>query len=320
MKKLFRNAWMLSAIAGTLFFTACDDEDEVSSNPSVSIEVADEQDTYSVGETVNFEVNFTSTANVVGASVDVSTEENDFDLTISNGGIVSNVVDLNFFNVAGVQEGNFTISGFVIPEEAAGSTLTFEITMQDSEGRTGTANAELVVEERGIEFYEQVLFGAQGNAEEGFYNAISNIRYGYAEAREASGSSGSPVDFAYYWGSNNKNSIAAIDDAGLHSVYNSVDLPISGVFGTRNSTRFRVTELSPADFNAIENNSDLVASAASELNTNTAATQLAVGSVVAFKLDEDRGDYVGLIHVTAINDTNGEGTITIEVKVQSTVE
>jgi uncharacterized surface protein with fasciclin (FAS1) repeats len=164
--------------------------------------------------------------------------------------------------------------------------------------------------------YTAVLLGGQGNDAEGFYNAFSNVKYGYAAARDASGVDGSPVDFAYYFGSTNNATIASIDDAGLNAVYTSVDLSIADNFGTRNSTKFRVTDLAPAQFDGILLDSQLATAGSSENNTNTSATDLQVGSVVAFTLDADRGGYVGLLKVVSLDDTNGNGTITIEVKVQ----
>lgn len=164
--------------------------------------------------------------------------------------------------------------------------------------------------------YTTVLLGSQGNDAEGFYNAFSNVKYSYAEARDASTVSASPVDFAYYFGNTNKATLASIDDAGLNAVYTTAGLPIEGIFGTRNSTKFRVTSLAPAQFDGILLNSQLEAAASSENNTNSSATDLQAGSVVAFTLDSDRGSYVGLIKVVSLDDTNGTGTMTIEVKVQ----
>ncbi len=324
MKKLFRNAMMLSAMAGTLFFTACDnDEDVLPDGPNVSVEVENEQDVYNAGDRINLDVNFTASSNIVGGSLDVTSGDNSYDVTINNGGVVSNVIDLNFFEVTSTQEGSFTISGFPIPDQAANSTLTITVSIEDGDGNVGEGTVNLeIVDSQPIQFYEQVLFGAQGSDEPSFYDALDNDRFGFAGARDASTTESSPIDFAYYYGNTNKNTIASIDSDGLNAAFvaTNPDLSIANTFGTRNSTRFRVTDLSPADFEAINSNASLISDADSELNSNVAATELVVGSVVAFKLDEDRGGYVGLIHVTAINDTNGNGTITIEVKVQEASE
>ncbi|SMG45990.1 Uncaracterized surface protein containing fasciclin (FAS1) repeats [Marivirga sericea] len=172
-----------------------------------------------------------------------------------------------------------------------------------------------------VNTYETVLLGSPGNAAEpSFYNAFSNIRYSYGDAGSASGGTSSPVDLAYYFGNTNQATLASIDSDGLRNNFfasnNSLDIAID--FDTRNSTRFRVTDLSPEQFGGIILNSQLEDAASSENNTNLSATNLQEGSVVAFTLDSDRGGYAGLIRVVSVDDTNNTGTITIEVKVQVT--
>ncbi|WMN06140.1 DUF4958 family protein [Marivirga arenosa] len=168
-----------------------------------------------------------------------------------------------------------------------------------------------------IETYSSVLLGAQGNPEPNFYDAFNNIRYSYADARDASGTSGSTVDLGYYFGATNEVTLASIDDQSLHAVYDANGLPIEGIFGTRNSTRFRVTDISPEQFNSLILNSQLESAANSVSNTNTSATNLQVGNVISFTFDADRGGYVGLIKVIEIDsDGTGTGTITFDVKVQ----
>jgi|GEM_PF-797009 uncharacterized surface protein with fasciclin (FAS1) repeats len=159
--------------------------------------------------------------------------------------------------------------------------------------------------------YTTVLLGSQGSAEASFYDAVQNATKGYAASRDASAT----VDFAYYWGANNLNSLGSIDSEDLHTVFNSVDLPIEGIFATRNATRFQVTELGAADFDAIVTNAQVSGIANSELTSQTDATQLVEGNVVAFKLDDARGGLFGLIKIAEVNDTNGTGSITIDVKI-----
>ena len=312
MKKLIRNAWMLAAAAGSIFFTACDPEEEPMLNaPSITVTTDPADGTVAVGEAISFTVDVNAPAgfntvritgvSVVGGTIELPSSyqteytRNDLGLTAED-----TQASAEFQALA------FPIAG----------EFTFELEAVDEEGQQTEADFTVTVTEAGINFYEQILFGAQGNSEPGFYNALQNQRYTFAQARDASGINSSPVDFAYYFGATNGNTIASIDSDGLNTVYESVGLSIENTFGTRNSTRFRVTGLSSNEFASISNNTALVAATESELNTNVAATELNVGSVVAFQLDADRGSYLGLIHVTQVNDTNGNGTITIEVKVQ----
>jgi hypothetical protein len=309
MKKLFRNALMLAGMGSALFFTSCDDtvEEPVTSGPSVTITTS--ETSYSAGATAEFDISFRAEAELIGATLTV---ESDNDVTFD-----PVVLDLNSIGVASDTLGEFTVT-LTIPQESLNSEATVTVEIEDGENRTAQSSVSFDVV-ASINTYESVLFGAQGNTEEGFYNSLDNERYTFAEARDASTVNSSPVDFAYYWGNDDKNTLASIDDGGLQAVYKATNsnLDIAATFGTRNSTRFRVTSLSPEDFDGIESESALVSAADSELNTNSSATNLSVGSVVAFELDADRGGYLGLAKVTAINDTNGNGTITIEVKVQS---
>ncbi|WNB18395.1 fasciclin domain-containing protein [Marivirga arenosa] len=246
-------------------------------------------------------------------------------------GIIATHVVLGDFSAqalgAGLQQGtntyataagsNIQIAPTVFQETETLAAGGAPVVSADIESDNGRVHAVAGVVSS-VNTYTTVLLGAQGNSNEGFYNAFSNVRYTYAEARDASGTSGSPVDFAHYVGSNDGVTLASIDDGGLNTVYTAVGLPISSIFGTRNSTKFRVTDLSPAQFGGILLNSQLEAAASSENNTNSSATNLSEGSVVAFTLDADRGGYSGLVRVVEIDEGDGlgNGTITIEVKVQ----
>jgi uncharacterized surface protein with fasciclin (FAS1) repeats len=159
--------------------------------------------------------------------------------------------------------------------------------------------------------YSTVLLGSQGSSSPSFYNAITNATSGYAVSRDASAT----VDFAYYYGASNEVSLGAIDSEDLNSVFSSVDLPIADVFETRNATRFQVTALSAAEFDGVVTNAQVAGIANSELTSSLDATNLEEGSVVAFKLDDARGGLFGIIKVAEVNDTNGTGSITIDVKI-----
>jgi len=225
---------------------------------------------------------------------------------------------------AGLQQGentymtaaqsNIQIAAAVFQETETISAGGAPVVAADIESENGRVHAVAGVVSS-VNTYSTVLLGGQNNDEKGFYDAFSNERFSYAQARDASGVDGSPVDLAYYFGASNEATLSAIDSEGLNDVYDGEGLPIDGIFGTKNATRFRVTDLSPEQFGGILLNSQLESAASSENNTNVAATNLQAGSVVAFTLDNARGSYSGLIRVVEI-DGEGAGAITIEVKVQ----
>jgi hypothetical protein len=315
MKTLFKNALLLGVAISTLFFTACDSETEMPlGGPSISVTTTPSDATVEVNEAFSFVATVNAAAGFNTLRIESFTEAGGgtIDLTGYKSEYTRNDLGLD----AGATSATVEFTPLSLP--IAGE-FTIRLLAVDEAGETGSLDIALSITSAPISNYTAVLLGAQGNAEAGFFDALKGERYGFAAARDASGTAGSVIDFAYYYGNTNKNTIAAIDDAGLNSVYSSVNLPISGVFGTRNATRFRVTNLSPGDFDAINNSAGLVEAADSELNVNTSSTQLSVGSVIAFELDADRGGYVGLVKVTQINDTNGNGTITVEVKSEQEV-
>ena len=216
----------------------------------------------------------------------------------------------------GDTQGSITFQPQLLGADLAGQTVSWEFQGVDDAGQLSeTVTFSVNVLSPAVNAYTAVLLGAQGNAEPGFFNALDGTRLSYAEARDASGVDGSTVDFAYYFGTMNENTIASIDDAGLNAVYDAVSLPIDGIFGTRNSTTFLSSTLSATDFEGVNNNAALATAAEFEVAGSSSITELQVDQVIAFKFDDDRGAGFGLIRVASIDDTNGNGTITIEVKV-----
>ena len=321
MKKITQKL-LLVALTASAALTSCgDDEDPVINNPSLQVAgTADEAtlsqsavNEVSIGATLTFNATISAdggfntlfvlnpdesdivspinenTPNITITTNDDGSEDASYSLVVPTASFAAGNYQFNFVATDNVGLGQ------------ASDTVSFDITL-------AAASPD-------VNSYQTVLLGAQGNSNEGFYDALTNTRYGYAGARDASTLTESPVDFAYYWGSENNSTIAAIDDTGLNSVYSSVELPIEGIFGTRNSTRFLSSTLSAAEFDAIENNDELSAAADFEVAGESSSTQLMVDQVIAFQFDEDRGGAFGLIKISSIDDTNGTGTITIDVKV-----
>ncbi|WMN07379.1 fasciclin domain-containing protein [Marivirga arenosa] len=255
-----------------------------------------------------------------GAGIDPSTA----DVSFLESVILNHVIagdNLSASDIQGqLQSGDNTLTSLggevtVSPTEFQGNaTLSIggaAVVSPDNVTGNGTVHAVAGFVSSNANSYSTVLLGAQGSTDPSFYNAIENVRTGYNASIDVSAS----IDFAYYWGQDNKNSLGAIDSDALDAVFDTQNLSISGIFGTRNATRFQVTELSAAEFDGIVTNAQVAGVANSELTANPDATNLVEGSVVAFKLDDARGGLFGLIKVAEVNDTNGTGSITIDVKV-----
>lgn len=305
MKRITQN--LLLGIFTSLFIFSCGkDDDPVAAAPSVSVTATVDGTTITsgsdvlVGSTVSFAVTITAPAGVNGLDV--------------NGTSYSRS-QLNA--EAGDTQASVTITS-ELGANALGASVVWEFEAVDDANQVSSVVTFTVnVTSPAVNSYTAVLLGAQGNTNGGFYDALTNTIYQYAGARDASGVESSPIDLAYYWGANDNNTLAAIDDAGLNSVYSSVELPIEGIFGTRNSTRFLSSSLSATEFGDVATDSDLATAAEFEVAGNSSVTALVVDQVIAVKLDSDRGGSFGLIRVVSIDDTNGDGTITIEVKMPS---
>lgn len=290
--------FLLLFAAGLIFLSSCGGEDEeVFEIPSISLNSSSY--TGFVGETATVSGTITAPAGI-----------NVYRFTVIVDGVAGTPVEFPRGSTIET-EAQFSYD-YTLVEEQVGASVVIEIEAVDEVNQVGTATFTVTTQAAAINAYSTLLFGAQGNQNPGFYDAITNTQYTYANARDNS----SEVDLAYYYGATNANSIAAIDDAGLNAVYTSVGLPIEGTFATRNSTRFAATELTSSDFDLITNEAELLNAYNFDNATNSSSTQLAVGDVLAFVLDADRGGLSGLILITEINDTNGNGTITIDVKVQ----
>ena len=108
------------------------------------------------------------------------------------------------------------------------------------------------------------------------------------------------IDFLYYYGATNKASIAAPDDADAATVFNNANNGLA-TWSTRNSTKFKTTALSAAEFDALANDLLIVSNATGASDTDE--NNLAVGNVIAFITDADKtgGSKMGLIKVVSLS-------------------
>lgn len=304
---------MMSVFTLTFLFSCGEDEEDVNpfAAPSLTVTAMTGSGTLSnggevtAGDSVEFTIDVTAAGgfNTLFVSGSLTAQVNRNDLNLDAGATAANDIKIGWIDITTAQ---------------VGSTASIKFVASDDANQTDTVDFIFTIvapASPAVTSFETILLGAQGNSEEGFYNALEDIRYSYAEARDASGVGSSTVDFAYYFGATNGNTLAAIDDTGLNSVYSSVSLPIDGIFATRNSTTFTTTTWTAAEFDGVATNADLVAAASFEVGSESSARNLSNDQVVAFQFAEARGGAFGLIKISSIDDTNGNGTITIEVKV-----
>ncbi len=278
--------WLLviPVIFGLTLFTSC--EDDTLTEDEITITAGNVPDTVEVGVATN--ITFSIIADAKIASIELLMNNNTLDLKEDD---FTNTTSDNY---------SYTLTA---TEAQAGEDLDFRLTVVDKDDAEEYVDFTIHVKELAatISEYTAVIMGANENDDYGSFLGTSNgTVYTVSLAYENQGA----VDIIYYYGSENKATLAAPDDAGAaeFSVYNLSN------WSTKNETRF--TSTLSTDFSAVESSDDIDGLVSSP--SATSAKDLSVDDVVGFVTDAGKK---GVAKVTAIT-TGTTGTITIEVKVQ----
>ena len=186
----------------------------------------------------------------------------------------------------------------------------YELIVTDKNDLTASGSFTITVEQVGgpIKTWTKTLGSWSSNTGSSFASITGEV-YQITEAKANS----ALIDFMYYYGATNLATLAAPDDADAATVFTGNTGVAS--WSTRNSTKFKTTSMTAAEFDAVADDLLIVSSATGA----TASTEhpLEVGDVVAFITDPDKADgsKMGLIKVDAIA-TGAGGTMGIVVKVQ----
>ena len=197
------------------------------------------------------------------------------------------------------------ISTFLARSTAGVEKIEFKVT--DKDGQSATISLQVTTElaTTPINSFPMKILGSYSSATGSSFASIDGSVYTLAEAFAHQAA----VDFLYWWGASTSATIGAPDDANAALVYTGVNgLPN---WTTKNATRFVITTVTVAEFDAI-NDGNVLATLAAGANTLTRLGSLVVDNVFGFKTAS--GKY-GLIKVNNIND-GAAGDITIDVKVQ----
>jgi hypothetical protein len=183
--------------------------------------------------------------------------------------------------------------------------IEFKVTDKDGQSATTSLQITTVLGTTPINSFPMKILGSYDSQTGSSFASIDGSVYTLAEAFAHQAS----VDFLYWWGASTNATIGAPDDANAALVYTGANgLPN---WTTKNATRFVLTTLTVAEFDAITDG-NVLASEAAGATTLTRMGQLVVDNVFGFKTQT--GKY-GLIKVTNINE-GAAGDITIDVKVQ----
>jgi len=325
MKKLFRNLLFLSAIGSVAFLYSCGGDDEVvlPDAPSIEVEVEGVEVTGNAISAVEGETaTFTVTVTAPGVF-------NTLNVTPSVDGTVGTVqsFDKNGTAVTLSDEGKTAVIGITYTFDAEDVGKDIEWTFQgvDDSDQDAEVTFTATVEAAPIDVvtHTETLIGGQSNATLGsFYNAIEDEVYSYAVTRDTEHAN---VDFLFFYGTTNLYTIAALDDTDANTAFSAalgVTNVLTTAIATRNSTKFKVTTLTAAQFDAIENVEELL----DAIDTDVAASEskvnsLEAGDVFAFSLVAARGSLNGLVKVVSTAGASGtDRAITITVKIEPTEE
>lgn len=294
----------LFVVAGILF-SACDKDDDVVTDPPGIAFLGGETPTGEerVDQDVTLEVN---TPFVFGISCDQTSDNK-----LRQVKIVRNYENVSSYTIldTSINASSFTIQYQVFSYPTVGME-DFTCTVWDSEDLNSTISFTVTTtpEPSNITTYADKILGAQGSTTGSSFASSDGNVYSLADAK----ANASEIDWLYYYGASNLATIAAPDDPDAATVFNNAQNGLQ-TWSVLNNTMFKLTTLSSADFNAIEQSIQLVTAATLPTPPNmTAIVNLSVGQVLAF---ETWDEVYGLIHIDNII-TGANESIEITVKRQ----
>ena len=313
MKRFLNYCLSLTLLACLFLVTSCgkDPVEPVFAAPAVSLGGEDaEQDVFEVGEEVSLLFTFTAPAQI-----------SSFNYTVTINGTATPKTFVNPQDISGISdtdvEGSIPFL-FEIPATMEGAVVNILFEVVDKKNEMATAEYDFVVETN-VDSYSAVLLGGQYHAtEESFYNAVENAEYKYAAAKD----NANKVDFLYYYGTSGDNpvlnTLAAPTNERAKTAFNAVGLPLPASMD--NNTVFKKLPAG-TKFDDVKTSNGLKTTFTEAGGTaQNIVSNLAVGEIVAFQLDTDRGSRYGLIHVTQVSapsDTRETRAIKIDVKIQN---
>ncbi len=314
MKNLMKNVFTFLAMGSVLFMTSCGEDEEVLvDGPSITItsnQFAAGETTYEgvAGENVSFTVDVAAPGGFNNIKVEYLVDGSD-----------AGIDDWTDQRDAGTTVTTYsgTPTGVTLLESNVGQELSFVITVVDDNGKQATLTLTTTVTSAPLENVVATLLAAPlgDKTSKTFYSVplARTVTSSEVISNEDGTASSSDVDFGYYYGTQNKASIAAPSD------YPAYDLGPNGQqWSTLNATAFKTTELTAAQF--LETTTFAQVETAFENGTDAGqkVNNLAVGQIVAFEtVERDGKKRKGLIHIKSIVEgSDADGKIDVEILVQ----
>lgn len=186
----------------------------------------------------------------------------------------------------------------------------FTFTLTDKAGETAiksftiTTEAAPAVGSPVTEHTNVIILGAQSNSTNGSYlDAHTGDVYLQSQAIPNSAA----IDMIYYFGSTNSATLAGPTDATVNGGTGNLAMAVG--MNPQNDTKFSTTGFTATEFDAMDSDLEFP----SDVSSDTKATMLATGDVIAFKTADGK---IGLIKIKTISAQTANSTMTIDVKIQ----
>lgn len=231
MNRLF----LILTVAIATAFTSCSKDDDII-NPEPTLDFKGGANYTSTDVTIN-----AGDEILVGFNAAYNSETGEkltnFKLVVTSNNVSQTLIDSTLKNETFSTDLNITFTEVV--------TARLEATVTDKAGRTAKVSFNITVEEAGVKVvkHTNVELGSWNDAIGSFYAAKENTIFTVSEAFNNQ----AKVDFIFYKGVQNMNTITAPDDADLLEIqtFNIAS------WTTKNETRFVMTSLTAAEFDAI---------------------------------------------------------------------
>lgn len=308
MKRTFNYFFIFVLLSG-VFLVSCDEEGGLNlGGPTMTIIVDPADDagviTGGSGEEIEFEVSVTANDgfNVfrvrerVGGTSDIL-----FERTRQTAGVTS--FDTTF---------TYTLQPEFIDQDVS---LTLEAV--DDAGETTTEVFTIDVTATVVSYTAVLLFPPTADEKsKTFFSTVTGLTYSVDDVEAGTGINSSEIDFGYYYGSDREASIlspAQFPQQDIGPNYLLAD------WDQLNQTVLKLTDITLAEFQENDENVSFIQQAfddAIAVGSDQIVPNLEVDDIIAFQLDEDRGEARGLIRVIGIiSGTGVNDSIEIEVVV-----
>lgn len=184
--------------------------------------------------------------------------------------------------------------------------IEFKVTDKDGQSATIDLQITTVLPAGDIDYWSQRILGSWNNLDIG--SSFASVNGNVYKLNEAFANQ-TIIDFMYWWGESTAATLGAPNDPNAALVFNTGNYALTN-WTTKNATKFKMTTMTGAQFDAVTDSGPCIENAAGAEGTRAGA--LADDQVVGFVTVTGKH---GLIKVNEITE-GSSGSIKIDVKVE----